>query len=154
MILVTRYPLCFTYILLTITLNTLDISYEYISPNKYYVCVSFYRDCYGINVSSTLYGVEFNSASCNQSFTQTFPKVAGPIEVSQLCPPQLPQSTCGSGSLTGVELHIYCDTITFPAQCSDWVISYDICCRNVSNNLISPTTEDLYVEATINNLNN
>ena len=131
----------------------IDVSYEYISPNKYYVCVNFYRDCSGIAAPLQLSGVNISSNSCNQSFILTLPMTAGPIDVSQLCPPQIPNSTCGNGTFTGVELYTYCDTIDFPMACADWIISYDICCRNASINLTNPISEDIYSESTINNLN-
>ena len=131
----------------------IDVSYQYISPNKYYVCVNFYRDCSGISAPTSLSPVEFNSASCNQSFTMNFPMTAGPLHVSQLCPPQMPNANCSGGNLTGVEQYTYCDTVTLPAACADWVVSYDLCCRNTSLNLISPTSEDIYGETKINNLN-
>ena len=130
-----------------------DISYEYISANKYYICVNFYRDCSGIAAPTSLSSVDFYSASCGQSFSIVFPLTAGPLNVSQLCPPQIPNSNCGGGNLTGVEQYTYCDTVTFPMACADWVVSYDLCCRNTSLNLVNSTSEQIYGESTINSLN-
>ena len=131
-----------------------DITYECVGPNQYYFCVNFYRDCNGIPAPNDV-TLSFNSASCNQSFTQTLAMTSGGgVEVSQLCPSMLNLSTCGSGSYAGVELYQYCGTITLPANCSDWVISYDICCRNdLIDNLVSPSTESLYVEVKLDNTN-
>ncbi|HIF13919.1 MAG TPA: T9SS type B sorting domain-containing protein [Bacteroidetes bacterium] len=129
-----------------------DITYECISGNTYVFCVNFYRDCDGISAPNSV-TLDFSSASCSQNFSQTMTMTSlGGIEVSQLCPSMLPTSTCSNGSNAGVELYIYCDTITLPANCTDWVISYDVCCRNdIIDNLTSPNSQSLYVEVNMDN---
>ncbi|MDX2002456.1 MAG: gliding motility-associated C-terminal domain-containing protein [Chitinophagales bacterium] len=72
--------------------------------------------------------------------------------VNTICPQQANQTTCTGGSLPGIEQHTYSGIITLPAQCSDWIISYDLCCRNSAiTNLSNPGNYDLYIEARLNN---
>ena len=139
-----------------------DISYRCIDPinHVYIMTVNFYRDCAGIDVSPTV-DINISSASCGQSFTATLnelpcppnPFGGQPCEVSPLCFSSISQSTCNGGTLPGVEAFTYTDTVTLPMACTDWVISYDICCRNVAiTNLQNASGEDLYVQATLNNV--
>ncbi|MDB5280997.1 MAG: hypothetical protein JWO06_72 [Bacteroidota bacterium] len=139
-----------------------DISYQCLDPinHVYKIVVNFYRDCSGIDVSPTVQ-VNISSASCGQNITATLNELPCPInpfggqpcEVSQLCYNSISQSTCNGGTLPGVEAFTYVDTVTLPMACTDWVMSYDICCRNAAvTNLQNPANEDLYVEATLNNV--
>src|SRR5574343_133439 len=42
--------------------------------------------------------------------------------------------------------------LTLPFGCSDWIISYDMCCRNDAiTNLAAPSTADSYIQSTLNN---
>jgi len=129
-----------------------DLSYECLGGDSFRVTLNLYRDCAGIDAPTSA-TINFSSGSCSiGSLTYTLPLVGVAQEVSSLCPTSLPQSTCNGGSLPGVEQYIYADVIVVPAQCSDWVISYTLCCRNDQiTTLLTPGSYDLYVESTMNN---
>jgi gliding motility-associated-like protein len=134
-----------------------DISYECLGGNQYRISLNIYRDCNGISVSSN-YDVTVSSASCGITQTLTLNQAASTgIEVSPLCAAQISQSTCNGGTLPGVQQYLYQATITLPQQCNDWTIAttdIDFCCRNSSiTNLSSPSSQDLYIRATLNNTN-
>lgn len=128
-----------------------DLTFTHISGNQYRINLSFYRDCSGITPLSS-YTITVSSASCGQTLFVTVNQTSF-VEVSPLCAAMLPQSTCSGGTLPGVQQYMYEGTVTLPATCSDWVMSYTECCRNSSiTTLSSPGSENLYVEARFNNL--
>ncbi|MEL6190900.1 MAG: gliding motility-associated C-terminal domain-containing protein [Bacteroidota bacterium] len=129
-----------------------DLTYECLGGNTYQFTLTVYRDCSGA-FFTTPPELSFSS-SCG--FTTTQPTTfVGSEEISQLCPTELINSTCNSGSpsaLPGIEKYTYTVTQVL-APCADWTVSWNVCCRNqaVTNLNITNTTE-LYVEATIDNL--
>lgn len=139
-----------------------DIAYECVDPatNTYKVTLRFYRDCFGIDASTSVI-VNVESVSCGQSIAVTLdredcpPNTSGgaPCEVSPLCPSAIGQSTCNGGNYPGVMAYTFTGTVTLPSNCNDWIFSFSECCRNAQiTNLQSPDVEDLYVEARLNNL--
>lgn len=139
-----------------------DLSYECIDPvNRVYkVTLRFYRDCAGIEEPLSI-TINASSASCGQALSlsltqESCPPNSGggqPCEVSPLCPSSILQSSCNGGNLPGVQAFTYSGTITLPMDCSDWTFSFSECCRNDQiTNLMSASSEDLYVQATLNNL--
>ncbi|MBL4735476.1 MAG: hypothetical protein JKY18_09100, partial [Flavobacteriales bacterium] len=125
-----------------------DFIYECLGGNQYALKLTFYRDCSGINAPASM-PVALNSASCGLTFNYTLPQVSFQ-EISSTCPTAL--STCQGGTEPGVEEYIYIDTVTIANQCSDWIFSFPHCCRNPSiNNLLSPSSENLYIESFLNN---
>ncbi|MES2620995.1 MAG: hypothetical protein V4615_09085, partial [Bacteroidota bacterium] len=138
-----------------------DLSYECIDPatNTYKVVLRFYRDCFGISQPATI-TLNYSSPSCGQSGSVTLnpeacqPNTNGgsPCEVSPLCNASILQSTCNGGTLPGVQAFTYTATITLPQNCPDWTFRFNECCRNdLITNLVSPSSEDIYIEATLNN---
>lgn len=127
-----------------------DIGYTCLGNNQYLVRLTFYRDCAGINAPSSV-SISARSSSCGRSLSFTARKV-GYSELITRCASQQNTTRCRGGSNPGYEEHIYEGTITLPAQCTDWVFSYGICCRNSAiTNLSNPGSRDLYVEARLNN---
>ena len=137
-----------------------DLTYTCIAPGTYEIRLTFYRDCLGIAAPSTT-SVTISSPSCGLSFDVTL--VPDTLftgldtflfgeEVSPLCPANLPLSTCNGGPFPGVQVYSYAQIVTLPAACPDWQISYSICCRNDAiDNLFDPESEELYVEALLDN---
>lgn len=139
-----------------------DITYECVGPNTYNVILSFYRDCEGITPSTTqiLY---YESVSCGLSGQITLTQSTGCVNAgtgqgggtqvqSGLCGSSGVTTSCAGGSFPGVQIYTYCATLTLPAACPDWVISYSECCRNSAiTNLSGASSYDQYIEATINN---
>lgn len=135
-----------------------DFSYQCLGGNTYRISLSFFRDCFGIAEPASA-TVNLSSLSCGQNISVTLLPEFGPIEVSNqfLCPSQSGQSRCASatGNLPGTTNIIYSATVQLPTNCSDWVVSYDLCCRNDNiTNLSDPGNQDLYVYSGINNSNN
>lgn len=132
-----------------------DFTYRWISGDTYEFQVKFYRDCSGATAPASII-VSFTSPSgCGSTFFTTL-DVDGPgVEVSPLCPADLSNSSCRSGTLPGVEEYIYTEQVTLPAQCSDWIASIRTCCRNASiTNLSLVGGAGQYVELKLNNTNN
>jgi gliding motility-associated-like protein len=135
-----------------------DLSYTCVGPNMYKIQLTFFRDCDGISAPSTV-SVDINSTSCFSSFTQTLTEdtlFTGTDtfffgdEISPLCDAAI--STCEGGTEPGVEIYMYSAIVTLPGACDDWVVSWDLCCRNAAiDNLDAPDTRDIYVETTIDN---
>jgi gliding motility-associated-like protein len=126
-----------------------DISYTCISGNTYQIALNLFRDCSGIAMSTTE-TVDLVS-SCGQSLTLNLTQGPGSgYEISQLCPPDLPNSDCNGGGLPGMEAYQYTGTITLNPPCNSWVVSWGTCCRNPSVNVPTSNTDDIYAEAMLN----
>ena len=128
-----------------------DLTYTCVGQDSFQITLSFYRDCAGVTAPASA-NVSISSISCGITSILNLPLISSQ-EVSPLCPAFINQSTCNGGLLPGVEQYIYSGIAQLPAQCSDWVIGYSLCCRNaIIDNLVSPGTESLYIEATLSNL--
>ena len=131
-----------------------DLSYKWISGNTFEVTLTLYRDCSGIAAPSSPV-IKYSSASCNKKLTLTLSKVPGTgQEITHPCSTSV--TKCQGGTLAGIQEYQYRATVTLPAQCTDWVFGYDICCRNCAITTLNfsgcanvPAT---YVEATLNNV--
>lgn len=130
-----------------------DITYTCLGGNTYEIKLTFYRDCNGISAPASP-SINISALSCGQQSTNLTLTQQGPgVEVSPLCPAQLPNSTCNGGSLQGVEQYFYTGTFTLPINCTDWLFSYSVCCRNAAiTNSMNPQTYDIYVEAKLNSI--
>lgn len=130
----------------------IDISYECLGGNQYRFYVNLYRDCNGISAPTSV-SINLNSASCGIN-TNTNLTLQSSQNVSQICGAQINNTSCDGGNLPGIEQYIYSGTFTLPQQCADWVVSYSLCCRNSAiTNLQNASSQNLYVQATINNTN-
>jgi len=132
-----------------------DLSYRCLGGDSFLVRLNFYRDCAGILPSNTT-DIAITSNSCVISNTYTLPLASitpNPDTLKEkICSAQASQSTCDNGTIPGVQVWAYEAIIVLPAHCADWVISFDLCCRNDSvTNLLNPGAYDLYVEARLNN---
>ncbi len=133
-----------------------DFSYQCLGGDSFKISLSFFRDCNGIDEPTTAL-VNLSSVSCGANLNVTLQPDAPAAEVSSqfLCPSQVGNSACNGGNLPGTTLTTYSAIVVLPQECNDWVVSYDLCCRNdLITNLSSPGTYDLYVSSTINNTNN
>jgi len=130
-----------------------DLSWECLGGNEYRFILNFYRDCDGISAPYSP-NLQLNSNSCNQSDNVTL-SLDTSYEVSPICDAQQGNSTCNGGTFPGIERYVYSATYTLPDQCSDWRLSYDLCCRNSAiTNLDNPGNQDFYIEAMLNNTGN
>ena len=127
-----------------------ELTYECLGANQYVLTVSFYRDCSGISAPASA-TINLIAPSCGQNFSVSLPQVSSQ-EISALCPTAL--STCQGGSQPGVEQYIYADTVSL-TPCPDWTFSWSHCCRNpLITNLQAPSSQNIYVEATLDNTGN
>jgi gliding motility-associated-like protein len=128
----------------------IDLTYQCLGGNQYEFTVNFYRDCDGVSAPSNAF-ISISSASCGITTSTSLARIST-IEVSAICAGQLGSSSCSGGNLPGIEQYTYRGNFTLPANCNDWVISYNLCCRNSAiTNLQNPGSQSLYVEARLNN---
>ncbi len=136
-----------------------DLTYLCLGGNDYRITFVFYRDCSaGTNPNGNNAGapttatISIQSISCSQSFTVSLPKVPGSGQViTPVCP--MIGSPCGSNNYYfGVQEHVYTIVLTLP-PCSDWSMSFTLCCRNNPiNTILNPGGQSMYIKATLNNL--
>ncbi|MEN9440037.1 MAG: hypothetical protein RLZ33_113 [Bacteroidota bacterium] len=125
-----------------------EISYQCVGPNQYSVTLTIYRDCHGIAAASTE-TIAYSSVSCGVNASANLALVST-NDITPLCPSAT--SACGGSGSIGIEKLVYTGIITLPSGCADWILSYDMCCRNDAiTNLASPSTSDSYVQSTLNN---
>lgn len=122
-----------------------EITYKYIGANSYEITTKLYTDCSGIILDS----IDINASSVNCSFNQmiTLQKVYSK-DISQVCDTNL--LACNGGSLPGQYETVYQGTILVLPTCSDWILSYSLCCRGIPTNLSTPTS-NFYIETTFDN---
>lgn len=127
-----------------------QITYTCIGPNQYRVRLTVYRDCAGISAESSQ-TLRYSSAQCNVNTTITLSRVQAPVDITPLCPTQA--SRCGGNGPYGIQEVVYEGTINLPPGCgNDWVLSWNLCCRNDAiNNLGSPGNQDMGVTARLDN---
>ena len=131
----------------------LDLTYQCIGGDTFYVQLAFYRDCEGVDAPGIggrpLPTIDIFSNTCGQNFNETLALISS-SEAGTVCATL--ETTCAGGTYPGIEEYIYGDTIVLPSQCIDWTFSYGLCCRNNAITTINPTNVDIYVEAELNNL--
>ncbi|MBK6398189.1 MAG: gliding motility-associated C-terminal domain-containing protein [Bacteroidetes bacterium] len=133
-----------------------DITYKWVSGNTYQLSLTLYRDCAGIAAPNTA-AVTYSSVSCARNLSVNLTRVPGTgQEISHTCSTAV--TTCRGGTLSGIQKYEYTGNVTLPANCTDWVFGYAICCRNCAITTLSYTPNNCsgvpgtYVEATLNNL--
>ncbi len=126
-----------------------DISYQCLGGGQYKITLNLFRDCSGISMS-TSETINIDGGCGNQTLTANLVNLGG-TEISQLCPQQTPNSTCNNGNLPGMERYTYEVTTNIP-PCSDWIISWSTCCRNLTVNVPTSDGDGSYFEATLNSV--
>ena len=139
-----------------------DISYTNVGQDSFIITLNFYRDCSSSTTAPTVATIDYRSINC--AFTGTIDLPLTPMilpqnipngsEVSALCGNSISNSTCNGGTLPGVQQYQYSALVVLPARCTDWVFSYDLCCRNAGTaptNLNGAASYDIYAEASLNN---
>lgn len=121
------------------------ISYTCLGGNFYTVNLDVYLNCAGVPIGPQT--LHFQN-QCGVFFSQ--PNVALTLteEVSPLCPSQLNSSTCNGGLNPGFRRYRFATTV-YLSPCNWWTMSWNICCRNLTENL--QNTPGIYAEATLNN---
>lgn len=121
-----------------------NITYACTGPDEYTVTLTLFRDCGGAALLPQ--ALTFTS-DCGSSYTLNALPVGGGTEVSQLCPADLPNSSCNGGPLPGIEVYTVAAT-AFMGACDGWTISWHECCRTASLNVDG--NPETYIEARLN----
>ncbi|MEO8147971.1 MAG: T9SS type A sorting domain-containing protein [Bacteroidia bacterium] len=130
-----------------------DLFYESLGSNQYRVTLVFYRDCGGVQepVSAS---VALTNQCTGGSTASIIIKKPNSIsftngeEITSNCTGVV--SACNGGTAPGLRKWVYEGVITVPqGGCTDWKISYQLCCRNFAiTTLQNPGGESLYTETT------
>ncbi|HEU4716897.1 MAG TPA: hypothetical protein VFU15_03655, partial [Bacteroidia bacterium] len=128
-----------------------DLTYTCLGGNQYRLRLAFYRDCSGTSAPGSA-TIDISSATCGQSLSVTLYPIAGTgQDVTPICPSMT--TVCNGGSNPGVQEYIYEGNVTLPQQCTDWVFSYTLCCRNAAiNTIVNPGGDNFYIETHMNNV--
>jgi len=127
----------------------LDITYEYIGPNTYLVRLKYYRDCTGIPAPNQA-NICWSSVSLGISGTIFAAKVSSTPVANTPCVTANPICPGGVGD---IEEHVYEATIVLPQPATDWIFSYDECCRNPAiTTLVNPGGTAMFISAFLDNL--
>ncbi|MCB0759288.1 MAG: hypothetical protein KDC01_12570, partial [Flavobacteriales bacterium] len=121
-----------------------DITYVCQGGNNYLVTLDLFYDCSGTPALPQT--IEYTSACGSSSVVVPAPP---PVEVSQICPAQLPNSTCNGGGLQGVNLYSFQTVVNLPPCAGGWLLSWVSCCRATTLNLVGAS--GTYLEATVHN---
>lgn len=125
-----------------------DISYQHLGGDSFLVTLKIYRDCSGIDVSTTSESLTFESSCGN--FTLDIPFIDS-TEISQLCEASSANSTCNGGTLPGMEEYVYQDIVEL-SPCADWNIYFQQSARNPSENIPGSDGFTYYVNTTLNSV--
>ncbi len=127
-----------------------NITYECVGPNTFVITLTMYEDCATSFTSSNPMSI-FADNDCGLNFPGTvdLPNIIYQQEISQLCSGSQTSSQCSGGTLPGLYMHVWQDTIVLPDTCDSWVFSYSSCCRNTSLNL-SGIGNNYYWETILN----
>lgn len=123
------------------------LSARCVGNNFYEITLKLYRACSG----TAMIGQELyldNDCGVSLNLGSSAVILQSVEEVSPLCAADLPNSTCNGGTLVGFELYTYKATV-YLSPCNSWRIGWNICCRNVSLNVLG--TPGLYLETRVNN---
>ncbi|MBL0128516.1 MAG: T9SS type A sorting domain-containing protein [Flavobacteriales bacterium] len=124
-----------------------SITYTCLGNNQYEVILQLWRECTGAPMIDQ--SLKFSN-DCGVSFTlNSIPEISME-DASPVCEDQVGHTTCDGGQLIGIQLYTYRTTL-FLSPCNSWTISWDVCCRNASVNLVGE--QGIYIEARLNNAN-
>lgn len=108
-----------------------NITYRCTGPNTFEIELRLYRDCSpGTATLPASLSIQVSGTSCPATVSLT--RIIGPgNDITPLCPGW--PSPCQSPNPAipiGVEEHIYRGVMTVSPSCTNWTLSYSLCCRN------------------------
>lgn len=130
-----------------------DVTYECLGNNQYLITLTLYEDCSSSFESNSDKTIDIsNDCGFTSPTSVTLQNTIYQLDVSQLNT-SCAQSSCqnSSSSYKGFYMHQWQGVVTLNDQCDSWTFSYDLCCRNTSDNIMSASSASIYVEATLNN---
>jgi hypothetical protein len=125
-----------------------EITYEWLSGSTYNVKLLLYTDCMGVGAPISP-NLNYSSTSCgiNQFISLS---ITSTRDISQVCDTN--SLSCNGGTLPGITETVYEGVITTMTPCSDWILSYSVCCLNSAiQNITTPSSVNFYVETTLDN---
>lgn len=123
-----------------------SITWECLGAGQYEVSLDLFLDCSGFTIIPQ--DITFSS-DCGTTYTVQDLLPTSQQEVSQLCAAQLANSTCNGGALPGMMWYHF-ETVQNLPPCDSWNVSWNICCRSNSVNLVG--NQGMFIEADINTL--
>lgn len=136
----------------SITYQWVDTALEAVGPNVYDFYLDLYMECGYAPLVPNGHQLRFER-DCGNPFTITLNEtnVVHSIEVSPLCASEVGSSVCNGGSLPGYRWHRLRRRVTL-APCASWRVSWGVCCRAESVNLLTGFTPGMYAEVVFNNI--
>ena len=125
-----------------------DFNYQCVGQDSFLVTLNLFRDCTGVRAPAS--GSVYFESTCGSGFSVnlTLQNGRNGTEISQLCPGSMNSSTCNGGSLPGMQQYIYSDIVVLSPKCDTWTMTWDLCCRNTTVNLVGQP--EMLVRATLN----
>ncbi len=126
-----------------------NLTYSCLGNDRYEITLSFYRDCVGI--LPDLNAIVNVQSSCYPDAYIVLSQVPGTgQEITPVCSTEV--TTCQGGTYTGIQEYVYTATVQLPANCNDWLFSYDLCCRNAAiTTILNPDINNMYIYAMLDN---
>lgn len=118
-------------------------------PLTYTFRLTIFRLCPGTHpatMASTYFSLT-NTCGLTNPVIPTFNQVGTEQDVNQLC--ATATSNCTGGTDQGVWMYTYEATITLPADCDSWTMSFDLCCRDIATNMSNGASNNMYTETTL-----
>lgn len=126
-----------------------ELAYKCIGGMDYELTLVIYRDCSGIAVANS-YTLEGLTANCGDTVMGDL-MLVDTASIASGCSTM--GTTCDGGTLPGMEVYYYIDTVSLPVNCDDWIFSVESCCRNAAiTNLDNPGSLSFRFEARMNSL--
>lgn len=140
-----------------------DLFYTHVSGTTYEITLVVYGDCGGaafpsFPTSSAAVQV-FNGSSTFTTLTLSLQNPTSGVEVTPVCPSQINNTTCNSGSIPGVKKFVYSRQITLGTTSANWRFRFTGNLGNTSagrsnniSNIVQGTNGSIMnLEATLNN---
>jgi gliding motility-associated-like protein len=125
-----------------------NISYDCLGGNSYGVTLSIYKDCFGATAAPSMENLFFFPSGCGLLPFSATSNLTEVVEVSDLCPSELANSSCNGGFIPGVELIQYYIEVTLDPSCV-WEISWSAGDWNYFQNMDNSTLPSAYLRATV-----
>jgi gliding motility-associated-like protein len=99
-----------------------NISYECLGGDQYQITLTIYKDCFGATVEPNFENLFFFPDGCTLPFSLNIPLVSA-VEISDLCPTELVNSSCSGGFIPGTQQLTYSAVVTLNPGCS-WEVEW------------------------------
>lgn len=129
-----------------------EITIQNIGSDQFTVTMNLFGDCSGnIFILDNNKDITLTSSCTTPQILNMVLQNPGGTEISQLCPAELPNSTCNGGIWPGMRIYTYQATVNLPTICADYQFSFSEPNRNSNiTNLNLSTGAQFHVEATLN----